>query len=424
MFQYTYQNQTLAFPTAEGFGRYATGGRGGIIYKVTNLNDSGEGSLRKGILKKGPRIIVFDISGTINLESNLDVNRGDLTILGHTAPEDGITLKGYPFTIKAENVIVRYLRFRMGDINGIEGDALGCRNTKNVIIDHCSVSWSTDEVASFYNNSNFTFQWCIVSEALNHSVHSKGVHGYGGIWGGVNASFHHNLIANNNSRNPRFSGSETTENSDNEFVDFRNNVIFNWGDNSIYGGEDGRYNIINNYYKPGPATNSIKASRIVNPYEPYGKFYVDGNFVEGDEKVSSNNWMGGVQCDHPDSAKVDNPIDINENVVTTDASTAYEVVIKNAGASKQRDEADQRIINQLNKGIAEGKTGLIDSQEEVGGWPELPTEKGKKDTDNDGIPDYWEKKNKLDCKKADADLFTIDPKYTNIEMYGESLIRA
>ncbi|MBG7610730.1 right-handed parallel beta-helix repeat-containing protein, partial [Polaribacter sp. BAL334] len=264
--------QEIAFPTAEGFGKHATGGRGGLTYVVTNLNDDGEGSLRQGIIKSEPRIIVFAISGTIELKSKLDVNKGkgSLTILGQTAPGEGITIKGFPFTIKADNVIIRYLRFRMGDENNVQGDAIGAKNTSNVIIDHCSISWGTDENASFYDNQNFTLQYCIISEALNRSVHEKGAHGYGGIWGGVKASFHHNLIANNNSRNPRFSGSKTTQNSENEFVDFRNNVIFNWGENSIYGGENGSYNIVNNYFKAGPATTSSKINRIVSPSEPYG----------------------------------------------------------------------------------------------------------------------------------------------------------
>src|SRR5690606_1901693 len=252
------QNQQLAFPGAEGFGRFATGGRGGEVYNVTTLDDDGEGSLRKGIVKRGPRIIVFAVSGTINLKSPLDINRGDLTIAGQTAPGDGITIAGYPVAVKADNVIIRYLRFRLGDVNAVVDDALKGRGIENVIIDHCSISWATDENTSFYDTRNFTFQWNILAEALNSSVHNKGDHGYGGIWGGVNASFHHNLLASNNSRNPRFSGSKTTANSADEFVDFRNNVIFNWGENSTYGGESGTYNVINNYYKPGPATSNSK----------------------------------------------------------------------------------------------------------------------------------------------------------------------
>ena len=414
--------QQKAFPTAEGFGQYATGGRGGFIYKVTNLNDSGEGSLRKGIQKKGARIIVFDVSGTIELQSKLDINKGDLTILGQTAPCGGITIKGYPVTIKSNNVIVRYLRFRMGDVNGIEGDALGCRNTENVIIDHCSISWATDENASFYNNKNFTFQWNIVSEALNRSVHKKGAHGYGGIWGGVNASFHHNLIANNNSRNPRFSGSKTTKNSEDEFVDFRNNVIYNWGENSIYGGEEGTYNIVNNYFKSGPATTSSKLDRIVSPSEPYGKFYVDGNYVNNYEDITNNNWNGGVQCDQPELTKLEKAVDINNNVLTTNTEIAYKSVLKQAGASFNRDKVDKRIIKSIKKDKPSYKNGIIDSQDNVGGWPKIKAKKASKDSDNDGIPDKWERKLQLNKNKNDAHLNTLNEHYSNIEVYANMLV--
>ncbi|MEL0455849.1 pectinesterase family protein [Flavobacteriaceae bacterium SZ-1-7] len=416
--------QQLAFPEAEGFGQYATGGRGGLVYTVTNLNNDGEGSLRKGIVKKGPRIIIFAISGTIELKSDLDVNRGDLTILGQTALGHGITLKGYPFTIKADNVIVRYLRFRMGDVSKVEGDALGCRNANNVIIDHCSVSWATDENASFYNNKNFTLQWCIISEALNNSVHPKGAHGYGGIWGGVNASFHHNLIASNNSRNPRFSGSKTTQNSENEFVDFRNNVIYNWGENSIYGGENGTYNMVNNYFKSGPATTSSKLDRIVNPSKPYGKFYVNGNYVSGFENITKNNWDGGVQCDNPEATKLNSPIAISDNIKTSSAQEAYKKVMKKAGASIFRDAVDSRIVHNTQEGSVNFKNGIIDSQENVGGWPILKSENGKTDSDKDGIPDEWEKQHQLNPEIADSKGNSLDKVYTNIEIYANSLIHS
>src|SRR5690606_11465230 len=324
------QSEQLAFPTAEGFGRYATGGRGGEVYIVTNLNDDGEGSLRKGIVKRGPRIITFAVSGTIALESPLDINRGDLSIAGQTAPGEGITIKGYPVAVKADNVIIRYLRFRLGDENEVVDDALKGRGIEKVIIDHCSLSWATDENTSFYETRNFTFQWNIIAEALNSSVHNKGDHGYGGIWGGVNASFHHNLLASNNSRNPRFSGSKTTANAPDEFVDFRNNVIYNWGDNSTYGGESGNYNVINNYYKPGSATSNSKKDRILEPYEPYGKFYVDGNVVEGSKQVTANNWDGGVQSDDPTAAKLDTAININANIKTHSAEKAFDLVLQQA----------------------------------------------------------------------------------------------
>jgi pectin methylesterase-like acyl-CoA thioesterase len=417
----TAHTQQLAFPEAEGFGRYASGGRGGTVYTVTNLNDDGEGSLRKGIVKNGARTIVFAVSGTIELQKNLDVNKGDLTILGQTAPGEGITIKGYPFTIKADNVIVRYLRFRMGDVHKVEGDALGCRNTNNVIIDHCSISWATDENASFYNNKNFTLQWCIIAEALNNSVHSKGAHGYGGIWGGVNASFHHNLIASNNSRNPRFSGSSTTENSENEFVDFRNNVVYNWGENSIYGGEKGSYNMVNNYFKAGPATTSSKLNRIVSPSEPYGKFYVNGNYVHGFEKITNNNWDGGVQCENPEITKLNDEISITETVKTESAIEAYETVLKQAGASIFRDAVDARIVHNTREGSANYKNGIIDSQENVGGWPSLKSEKVKDDADEDGMPDDWELQNKLNPKLHDANQNSLDQNLTNIEVYSNAL---
>jgi pectinesterase len=415
---YTIYSQNLAFPTAEGFGQYATGGRGGLVYTVTNLNDEGEGSLRKGILKDGPRIIVFAVSGTIDLKKKLDINKGDLSIFGQTAPGDGITLKGYPVTIKNDNVIIRYLRFRMGDINKAEGDALGCGNTQNVIIDHCSISWATDENGSFYNNKNFTLQWCIISEALNNSIHHKGAHGYGGIWGGVKASFHHNLIASNNSRNPRFSGSSTTQNSENEFVDFRNNVIYNWGENSIYGGEKGTYNIVNNYFKSGPATTSSKLDRIVSPSEPYGSFYVDGNYMNGFENITKNNWDGGIQCDNPEATKLTSENNIFNNIETFSALEAYNQVLENAGASFSRDTVDARIIRNVKEGSVSYKNGIIDSQEDVGGWPVLKSKLAEVDSDKDGIPDTWETENNLDSETYDANLYNLDKVYTNIEVYS------
>ena len=416
--------QTLAFPSAEGFGRYATGGRGGEVYIVTNLNDSGEGSLRKGIIKQGARIIVFAVSGTIHLQSKLDINRGDLTIAGQTAPGDGIAISGYPVSIKADNVIIRYLRFRLGDINKVQDDAIGGRNISDIIIDHCSMSWATDEVASFYRNKNFTMQWCMISEALNKSVHEKGDHGYGGIWGGENVSFHHNLIASNNSRNPRFSGSSTTPNSPNEFVDFRNNVIYNWSENSIYGGEKGKYNIINNYFKSGPATSKSKKNRIVNPSKPYGGFYVNGNFVNDFPDVSENNWNGGVQCDNPKATRVQEAYSIGNNVKTQSAEEAYISVLKSAGASFFRDSVDERIINDVRNGTASVGNGIIDSQEDVGGWPQLNSKEPLKDADGDGMPVVWEKAAALDVNKDDSAFFSLSKEYTNIEVYINSLVES
>jgi pectate lyase len=312
-----------AFPGAEGYGRFATGGRSGAVLAVTNLNDSGPGSLRAAIEHPRPRIIIFRVSGTIILKSRLNIKEDDITIAGQSAPGDGICIRDYQVNIDADNVIIRFLRFRLGDVTRQEADTLGGRGCRNIIIDHCSASWSVDECVSFYENQDLTIQWCLISESLNDSVHSKGPHGYGGIWGGQRVSFHHNLFANHNSRNPRFSGSSDSKADDvNHQLDFYNNVIYNWGMNSVYGGENGEHNMINNYYKPGPATPRSSSGRIVNPSKPYGRFYVAGNKVAGSDQVSQDNWAGGVQCDDPDSAYAGEPFP-TEVVITQSGLTAY-----------------------------------------------------------------------------------------------------
>jgi len=417
-----------AFPGAEGFGKYVTGGRGGKVYSVTNLNDDGPGSLRDAIEKKEPRIIVFAISGTIKLKSQLDIKHGDLTMAGQSAPGDGICIRDYSVRINADNVIVRYMRFRMGDETKFQNDAVYGMRHKNIIIDHCSMSWSTDECASFYDNENFTMQWCILAESLNASVHEKGEHGYGGIWGGMGASFHHNLLADHNSRNPRFCGSRYHKQPAREIVDFRNNVIFNWGINSSYAGERGNHNMINNFYKPGPATPKSKANRIVNPWQPYGKFFVNGNAMYGDPAVTANNWTGGVQfdkSDNTDSVFMDKPVPVAP-IETQSPREAYERVLKKAGASLKRDAVDMRIIQEVESGKApygKEKNGIIDSQKDVGGWPELKSSSALPDSDQDGMPDAWEIDHKLDPKSEnDASTFTIHKQYTNIEVYLNSIV--
>ncbi len=426
---YCQSSEEIAFPGAEGFGKYTTGGRGGEVVFVTNLNDDGQGSLREAIKKKGPRYILFNISGTIELESPIKINSGDVTIAGQSAPGDGICIKNYPLVVSSNNVIIRYMRFRLGDEKGYEGDALSGLRKNNVIIDHCSVSWGTDEAATFYDNENFTMQWCLIGESLNSSVHHKGAHGYGGIWGGKGATFHHNLFTNNSSRNPRFCGSRYHKEPDKEIVDFRNNVIYNWGSNSSYGGEEGNHNMINNYYKPGPATKEKVLQRIINPMEPYGKFYVDGNFVEGSKKVSKQNWKGGVQCDDPMETKLDNPVQVVE-VPTQSAEKAYKLVLKYAGASLVRDVVDQRLIKEVEtgtttyKGSVGGKPGIIDSPKDVGGWPTLASKPSPKDTDKDGMPDSWEKEHGLNPEdSSDLNGRDLDSKYDNIETYLNGLVK-
>ncbi len=416
--------KSIAFPGADGFGKYTTGGRGGKVYLVSNLNDDGPGSLRDAIAKKEARIILFTISGNIDLKSPLTIKFGNVTIAGQSAPGDGICIRNYPFDVNADNVIIRFLRFRLGDVAGIEADALGgIKGNENVIIDHCSISWATDECASFYHNKNFTLQWCIISESLNQSVHSKGDHGYGAIWGGEKASFHHNLLASHKSRMPRFSGSATTPNSKEELVDFRNNVIYNWVDNNTYGGERGRYNVVGNYYKPGPATKSKKIW-MVNPWQPYGKFFIDGNYMYGDEVMSKNN-IQGIQADHKDSVQVDQPF-LFEMTTNHTAQEAFDVVLKNGGASFKRDIVDSRIIEEVknrNSTMGKNKNGIIDSQREVGGWPELKSGDVLKDEDTDGIPDEWEKGHGLNpIDASDGSKQTLLAGYDNIEVYLNELV--
>lgn len=259
----------LAFPTAEGYGKYTIGGRGGKVYEVTNLNDSGEGSLRAAIEAKGPRTVVFRVSGTIDLKSALNIRNPYITIAGQTAPGDGICIKRYPLNISADEVIIRYIRIRLGDESTRSDDAISARYRKNIILDHISASWSIDETMSIYHCENVTIQWCMITESLSQSNHTKGSHGFGGIWGSNYSTYHHNLLAHHSSRNPRWA-------SGGGFNDYRNNVLYNWGYNSSFGGEkhqvgnpkfsDITVNFVNNYYKPGPATDKGKVSyRIVNP---------------------------------------------------------------------------------------------------------------------------------------------------------------
>ncbi|MBT29988.1 MAG: pectate lyase [Thalassobius sp.] len=416
--------KAIAFPGAEGYGKYASGGRGGNVWIVSNLNDSGPGSFREAIQAKGARIITFAISGNIQLKSRLEIKNDNITIAGQTAPGDGICIRDYPMVIKANNVIIRYMRFRLGDVSKIEDDAFKANKVDNVIVDHCSVSWSTDECASFYDNTNFTMQWSIISESLNKSVHSKGEHGYGGIWGGMGATFHHNLLAHHQSRNPRFQGARYHKKPEAELSDFRNNVIYNWRSNSSYGGEEGNYNLINNYYKSGPATKKSVSRRILNPFEPYGNFYLEGNFMENYPNVSANNWEG-VDCNEPTEAKAStefNTIDIDFQ----SATEAYNLVLAYSGCSLKRDEIDKRIIEEVTNGTAhygELKDGIINSQDEVGAWPKLASQPALIDTDHDGMPDNWEKENGLDkSDAADASQYTLSENYTNVEEYLNSIV--
>ncbi|MBO6249395.1 MAG: fibronectin type III domain-containing protein [Bacteroidales bacterium] len=454
---------TRAFPGAEGGGMLTTGGRGGAVYHVTNLNDSGEGSLRWAIGKKGARTIVFDVAGVIELQSRLNINNGDLTIAGQTAPGDGICLKNYTLRINASNVIIRYIRCRMGDEKATEDDAMNLyteSGIKNVIIDHCSISWSTDECGSFYGMSDFSLQWCILSESLRNSVHDKGKHGYGGLWGGENATYHHNLLAHHDSRNPRL---------DHDYlsplkgpVTLANNVIYNWGDNSTYGGESAnddnqfrKYNIVNNYYKPGPATASSKI-RFIDPWTKAcdnctkktgsstivpGHYFLNGNIMDGNEEKTKDNWKGTTASESvianikSDTFFTNGKDDTFMLIQLTE--DAYTRVLEYSGASLRRDAVDKRVTEETKTGKftysgsnGSGK-GLIDSQKDVGGWPEYKATKEEiaavKDSDGDGIPDSYEQMFGLDKSNAsDGKAVTLDKneRYTNLEMYLHYLVKS
>jgi hypothetical protein len=413
-----------AFPGAEGFGAYTPGGRGGTVYEVTNLNDSGPGSLRDAVKAKGPRTVVFRVSGNIELQSSISIREPYITIAGQTAPGDGICLKNYQMSVGTNDVIIRYMRFRPGDESGADVDALGGRGCENVIIDHCSASWSIDECVSFYHNSNITIQWCLVSESLYQSHHAKGHHGFGGIWGGTNASLHHNLFAHHSSRNPRFA-------SDDKNIDYRNNVIYNWGYNSAYGGERARVNMIANYYKSGPATRDKVRDRIVQVSNDEGRWYITGNYVAGYAAITANNWNGGVHGKaDKETIKADSSFPA-ARITNHTAEEAYELVLADVGANMpKRDSADTRIIEEIRTGTAtyggiwgEGK-GIIDSQMIVGGWPQLNSATPPVDSDHDGMPDDWELVRTLDPSNAEDGAEDQDgDSYTNLEEYLNWLVR-
>lgn len=417
---YVYANKAEipAFPGAEGFGAFTPGGRGGKVFFVTNLNDSGPGSLRAACEAEEPRIVVFHVSGTIALQSNIKIRNPYITIAGQTAPGDGICLKNYQMSIGTHDVVIRYIRFRVGDQGDKDCDALGGRGCSNVIIDHCSASWSIDECVSFYHNENITVQWCLISESLRDSHHEKGPHGFGGIWGGNNASYHHNLLAHHSSRNPRFA-------SDEQNIDHRNNVIYNWGYNSAYGGEGATVNMVANYYKFGPATEDNVKDRIVEPSDNKGRWYIADNYVVGYPEITEDNWNGGVQEASLKTIRVDKPFPAAP-VKTQTAQEAYKLVLKHAGANlPKRDSLDKRIIEEIRTGTAKygetwkgGGKGIIDSQTAVDGWPKLKSVPPPKDSDSDGMPDNWE--NKFGLKpddKADGNMDKDRDGYTNVEEY-------
>lgn len=465
--------KTPSFPGAEGYGMYVSGGRGGAVYHVTNLNDSGEGSLRWAINQTGARTIIFDVSGTIYLESQLDIKNGNLTIAGQTAPGGGICVADWPVVIKASNVIIRYMRFRLGNeyVNkaegdgGHEGDGLGGFDGSNIMIDHCSISWSIDECLAVYGNRNTTVQWCIASQSLRNAGHQKGAHGYGGMMGGGRTTYHHNLIAHHDSRTPRFAFRSGDETSVENPTDYRNNVIYNWCGNGCYGAEDMCINIVNNYYKPGPGTAKRNANiqkRIVGPgvgtrtdsegntIYVWGKYYLDGNVNSKWSDVTKNNWTIGLQNQVDGSSQHGTWTSTTKDtirrtevmpfalVTTHTAEKAYEKVLGYVGASLYRDEVDQLIISDTQNGVATytGSTsgnnpGIIDSPYDImpsdagndwNPWPTLESTTAPVDTDGDGMPDIWEDTNNLDPNDATDGAIAGSDGYTNLEKYLNSIV--
>ena len=483
-----------AFPGAEGHGRYVTGGRGGKIVHVTNLNNSGTGSLRAAVSGNDKKIVVFDVSGIIALSAELSIGN-NTTIAGQTAPYPGITVRY--FTMRpGSNNIIRFIRFRRGEEKNVNdgADATWQRNKTDIIFDHCSFSWSIDEIASFYDNRNFTMQWCTLGEALANPGHTKGEHSFGGIWGGKEASFHHNFLCHMQNRAPRFCGARYAwEGYDKtkyanpiqaEIVDFRNCVMYNWGNgNGCYGGTGGgQINIVNNYYKAGPGTaNKTRVTQVSvanssnaedSPYMGYAsRYYINGNYVAAAKVPQNYDWKGvifdsglttidGEQCIPDDKhlygdnvtyyknsagkdfvrVKMDSPVE-KGTVTTHSAEAAYEKVLSYCGASLYRDNVDARYMEEAANGTTtyigsatktgDGKTvvhraGIIDYVKDQGEYVlETGSREAGFDSDNDGMADAWETANGLNPNVAsDAKTYTLDSKgwYTNLEVYCNALV--
>jgi pectate lyase len=428
----------LAFPGAEGFGRFAKGGRGGDVYHVTNLNDSGPGSLRQGFrTMKGPRTIVFDVSGTIELKRDLQIERPYLTIAGQTAPGDGICLKDHTFLIYgASDIIVRYLRIRLGDKNKPANkgdDAMTTDDIDNVIFDHLTVTWGIDSNHDLRRGKNFTLQWSLYAEALNHSLHSKGAHAMLASFRDLtgNISIHHNLFASSRERHPTLASGEKTQPG--VIVDFRNNVVYNLSGATNLG--DAHINFINNYYRPGPNTprdNFPLAVKIGSPDKL--ELFMSGNTFEGSPDFSRDNYRaitfdrwktGGYVMTTLEKIRVPQAFNVGPAAPQTDpAGVALEKVLLKSGCSHPRDVADKRIV----AGIRDRTNHMIDSQDEVGGFPTLrrfPTPAGPidadRDGDGDGIPNDWERQHGLNPDDPkDGNAVGADG-YTNLEKYLNSL---
>lgn len=397
--------QVPAFPGAEGYGKYTSGGRGKDVYEVSNLNDSGPGSLRDAVSQSN-RTIVFRVSGDIELQSTLHIRNSNITIAGQTAPGDGICVRDYPTIIRgAHNIIVRYMRFRLGDRYGLKSDALDIdTESENVILDHCTMSWGGDECFTAYGNNNITVQWCIVGEGLNYLGHSMG-----GLWGGY-TSYHHNLIHTNVSRHPKYAYTY-----DEDITDSRNNVIYNWGGQSAYVSPTGRVNLVNNYYKSGPATGSSVRDRIIYSEYSTKRLYVNGNFMAGFPEITADNWNGGVDGN---PIRHDSPFTVPYTIPEESAEEAYLKIIQHAGASfPVRDDADNRAI----KNLLDSTGFILNRQSDAGGFPRLYSLPAPADSDHDGMPDDYETSKGLN-PNDDSDRNAVSGSgYTNLEDYLNGL---
>jgi len=418
-----------AFPGAEGFGAYSKGGRGGKVYHVTTLEDGGPGSLREAVEAEGPRIVVFDISGTIRLKQSLLIDNPFITIAGQTAPGDGICLRDATLVVGADHVVVRYLRCRLGD-EGQGGDAVTITAGKHIIIDHCSASWSLDEVLSSSTHwpmlSDLTVQWCFITEALN----PKG-HGFGSLirgCRGVRYSYHHNLYAHNHGRNPRPGNYDYPNTPDADpnglLLDFRNNVIYNWDGSSAGYNADAKsvtkLNYVGNYLVPGP--ESASRGKAYKEGSPNNRGYFSGNYYN--HRLPEDAWslvdFGDWDASQIAAYKQSRPFETGP-IVTQDAKEAYKSVLERGGATlPQRDAVDRRIFEE----IKSGKGRIIDSQKEVGGWPDLKSAPAPRDNDGDGMPDEWEQQHGLNPKEAaDGPQDANADGYTNVEEYLNSLVK-
>jgi hypothetical protein len=399
-----------AFPGAEGFGADTRGGRGGRVLKVTHLGDAGEGSLRAAVEATGPRIVIFERGGSIDLERPLVVREPFLTIAGQSAPGGGICLKRYPLEIRADEVIVRHLRVRPGDLSREPVDGVGVVGARNVILDHLSVSWSVDEALSVTHGSDLvTVQWCFITESLHESFHPDGNHGFGSLISGGRISWHHCLYAHHRSRNP--SPGEVT-------LDFVNNVIFDWG--SRCGVSDDvplAMNYVGNSLRPGPSTSGASRGLAFWVGGLDHRIFLEGNRLPGGPE-SQVDLIALPPSVDPDAALdlilLERPIDLPA-VTTEEADMARDAVLESAGATlPRRDAVDERVAHQARIGTGRH----IDSQEEVGGWPALAAGIAPADGDGDGMPDIWEREHDFDpADDTDGPGDRDGDGYTNVEEY-------